>query len=181
LRLKLFLSAFIIDQLTKWGSIFLPHELQLPLGLGILKLQSRGYLFGLFQFIHYNRLLLVLVVLLFLFIIQLFFRFYWQQFRRNCLSYSSFALILGGVIGNFVDGIIFGYVRDFIRIPFFHSTNLADVFILIGLIILSIEFLANRNFRSLLFKLKPWRTEVKILSPIIRIPIQDWNRLFRKK
>ena len=45
------------------------------------------------------------------------------------------SLILGGAIGNFIDRIFLGYVRDFISIKFFSFVfNLADLFITIGVI-----------------------------------------------
>lgn len=45
------------------------------------------------------------------------------------------SLILGGAIGNFIDRIFLGYVRDFISIKLFSFVfNLADLFITIGVI-----------------------------------------------
>ena len=54
----------------------------------------------------------------------------------------AYALILGGAIGNFINRILYGYVIDFIDISIFHYDypifNLADCFIVIGVIILVI-------------------------------------------
>lgn len=48
----------------------------------------------------------------------------------------SLALILSGAIGNFIDRVFFGYVRDFIRLDFinFPIFNLADIFLVSGCI-----------------------------------------------
>lgn len=54
----------------------------------------------------------------------------------------AYALILGGAIGNFVNRVIFGYVIDFIDIRIFRYDypifNLADIFIVLGVIVLVI-------------------------------------------
>lgn len=46
----------------------------------------------------------------------------------NC----SIALMFSGTIGNFIDRLAFGYVRDFIDVPFFANFNVADCCLCIG-------------------------------------------------
>lgn len=56
----------------------------------------------------------------------------------------GFGLILAGAIGNFVDRIAFGYVRDFIMFDFwknFPIFNFADCCIVIGAILVCIHFI----------------------------------------
>ena len=56
----------------------------------------------------------------------------------------GFGLILGGAVGNFVDRIALGYVRDFIMFDFWHSFpifNFADCCIVIGAILVCIHFI----------------------------------------
>ena len=54
----------------------------------------------------------------------------------------AYSLILGGAIGNFINRIFYGYVTDFIDIKIFSYDypifNLADTFIVIGVILLLI-------------------------------------------
>ncbi len=54
----------------------------------------------------------------------------------------AYALILGGAIGNFIDRIFYGYVIDFIDVSIFGYDypifNLADCFIVVGVIMLVI-------------------------------------------
>lgn len=147
-------------------------------GFGLGYCGSKGYLFGLFMLTPYRRWLVVVIMLADLFIIQLFFRYYWLRFRRNRLTYISFSLIMGGFLGNFFDCIVFKYVRDFILLPFLRSTNLADSFIFVGVILLLLELWINKDFRKNLFKLKPLSQEYKLLSPLFKIPVQDIKRLF---
>jgi len=51
--------------------------------------------------------------------------------------------LLAGTIGNLIDRLIFGYVRDFINIWFLSSFNFADVFCVIGGILLIIDIFKN--------------------------------------
>lgn len=61
----------------------------------------------------------------------------------------AYALVLGGAIGNFVNRIIYGYVIDFIDIKIFNYNypifNLADIFIVAGVILLVIYNWRNGN------------------------------------
>ena len=60
----------------------------------------------------------------------------------NIIEKIAYSMILGGAIGNFTDRILYGYVIDFIDITLFGYNypifNLADTFIVIGVIILII-------------------------------------------
>lgn len=60
----------------------------------------------------------------------------------NIIEKIAYSMILGGAIGNFTDRIFYGYVTDFIDITLFGYNypifNLADTFIVIGVIILII-------------------------------------------
>lgn len=45
---------------------------------------------------------------------------------------STIALLFSGTIGNYIDRIAFGYVRDFIDVPFFANFNIADSCLVVG-------------------------------------------------
>lgn len=70
----------------------------------------------------------------------------------NKIEKISYSLILGGAIGNFIDRVIYGYVRDFIEIDIFGWDypifNLADVFVVVGVILLVIATWRGRNDRG---------------------------------
>ncbi len=56
----------------------------------------------------------------------------------------GFGLILAGAIGNFVDRIMLGYVRDFIMFDFWHAFpifNFADCCIVIGAVLVCVHFI----------------------------------------
>ena len=54
---------------------------------------------------------------------------------------STLALLFSGTIGNFIDRVSFGHVRDFIDVPFFANFNIADCCLCIGAVMLVIYVL----------------------------------------
>lgn len=149
-------------------------------GFGISHCLSKGYLFGIFAITSYRRWLVTLILIIDLFILQLFFRFYSLKFRKNRLIDSASVFIIAGFLGNSVDAIVFGHVRDFIILPFIIATNFADVFLGVGLILLLIEFWLNLDFRKILFKLKPINQELELVHLLFRVIKEDFNKLVRK-
>ena len=49
----------------------------------------------------------------------------WKKPKGKWLN-TSIALMFSGTIGNFIDRLAFGYVRDFINVHFFANFNIAD-------------------------------------------------------
>ncbi len=74
-----------------------------------------------------------------LIIVGIIYYIYKDKPKRN-LTKWAYALILGGALGNFIDRIVYGSVTDFIDVKIFGYNypifNVADVFIVIGVIIL---------------------------------------------
>ena len=63
---------------------------------------------------------------------------------NNIWYVLGISLIISGAIGNFIDRIFLGYVRDFISINLFSFVfNLADLFITIGVICFVIYIIIN--------------------------------------
>ena len=148
--------------------------------LGISYFKSTGYLFGIFMLIPYQKWLVILIILIDLFILQLFFRFYWHNFRRNKLSENAFYFIIAGLIGNSFDFVVFRYVRDFIILPWIKATNLADIFLITGLFLILIEFWINIEFRKNLLKLKSLKQEWKLLFSLFEFVVQDIRRFMHR-
>lgn len=67
---------------------------------------------------------------------------YAMKKRYKWLMYSI-VFIVGGTIGNFVDRVAFGYVRDFILLTFmdFPVFNIADSFLCVGVVMFVIHYL----------------------------------------
>ena len=86
-----------------------------------------------FSMLGGQRVLIILISLIIMFVL---FR-YMKTFKENKKNILAFALIYGGLFGNLIDRIVYGYVIDFLDFyvlsydaPIF---NLADSFICIGI------------------------------------------------
>ena len=79
----------------------------------------------------------------------LFLLYMMKDFKESKLNNIAFGLIYGGILGNLIDRLFLGYVRDFLdfNIFGFHYPvfNLADSFIVIGVIILIIELIKGEK------------------------------------
>ena len=83
------------------------------------------------------------IIVLISFIIILVIGYYVLKNKPNTkMEKIAYSLILGGAVGNFIDRIIYGYVIDFMDFYIFGYNypifNIADTFIVIGIIILII-------------------------------------------
>ncbi len=88
---------------------------------------------------------LILASLLAIFIIYRF-MYHFKLNKRNTLA---FGLILGGIVGNLMDRVFLGYVRDFLSFRFWNYQypifNFADTFIVIGVLLLIIAIVKGED------------------------------------
>jgi signal peptidase II len=56
--------------------------------------------------------------------------------------------IIGGALGNNIDRIRFGYVVDFLELPYWPIFNLADTFIVVGAALLLFSFYRRERIAS---------------------------------
>ncbi len=70
-------------------------------------------------------------------------------FKTNKRNNFAFGLLVGGIFGNLLDRIIYGYVRDFFDFTIFSYDypvfNIADIFIVIGVILLIIAIIKGED------------------------------------
>ncbi len=137
----LFVLFIFIDQISKylvrhWGGFYICNK---------------GIAFGI-TIPYFSQWIIILFLLFFIFwqILNLKFRISNETLNSlilkiknyNLIQNSKFKiqnygilLILAGAVSNILDRLYFGCVIDFIKIPFWPLFNLADAFIVIGVII----------------------------------------------
>ena len=139
------LSAVAADQLTKH---IVASQLQLADGvhvvgpLWIRHVQNSGIAFGLFA-----QATAVVIVLTGIAIAWMLYYFARSGARHPILP-VALGLVIGGSMSNLVDRVRLGYVTDFIDLRRWPAFNLADSFIVIGvLVLLAALMLAEREPR----------------------------------
>lgn len=133
--------SIIIDLVTKiiFANLFsTPREdiVIIPNFLELTYLENTGAAFGMFSG---NTVVLIIVSIIMIGAFCLFDYFN----HKNDIWYSlGLALLVGGAIGNLIDRIFLGYVRDFINMKIFPFVfNLADAFITFAVIFLGISII----------------------------------------
>lgn len=96
-----------------------------------------------------ERILLLIISVIVLFLINK----YMNKEKLSKLEEVSYGLIIGGIFGNLFDRIIYGFVIDFLDFKIFGYNypifNLADTFIVIGVILmLIISFRKDRLWKK---------------------------------
>ncbi|MCL2852353.1 MAG: signal peptidase II [Defluviitaleaceae bacterium] len=129
----------IMDQATKLAAVnYLQPVGNIPLIPGVFHLTyatNTGAAFGLFQGGRWFFVALTVAVIASL--------VYYFVKLPNSREYSwvrlTLILICGGALGNFIDRLLKGYVVDFLHVTFirFPIFNLADIFLVMGTLILS--------------------------------------------
>ena len=68
--------------------------------------------------------------------------FFARSARRHPLLPVAVGLVLGGSISNLVDRLRLGHVTDFLDFDYWPAFNLADTFIVVGVALLFLSFVA---------------------------------------
>lgn len=132
----LILSVCIfVDQLSK----ILTNQKTIEFLGNFLRFESVhniGAAYGIFAGKTMGLIIVTLLVILGLF------AFNWFYKKKSILYCFSMGLIFGGAIGNLIDRVFLGYVRDFIRMSIFSFTfNIADACLCVGVALLVIYIL----------------------------------------
>lgn len=149
-RLRLFLIVaalvVILDQLSKlWINVNRPQTELLPGFLDLVYFENTGAIFGLF---HSHTELFIALGIAGVVAILVFFRYFPPA---TTLGVVSFALILGGAVGNLIDRIRLGYVIDFVSLHLrdlfrWPAFNVADTALTVGIVVLIYYFYRSRVF-----------------------------------
>lgn len=132
LTLIIVILLIIIDQLSKILIIKNYHE---PFGNKLIKIEiaeNKGIAFGINSGNNKNIIITIIVLIIII-------NFITNQIDRiDTKTNISVSMILAGGISNLIDRIFRGYVVDFISLKNFAIFNIADIFIVIGWILLII-------------------------------------------
>lgn len=145
------LSILVLDHLTKWivrSNMELHSAFDIIQGyLRISYVQNSGIAFGLFADIRsaWKPYILALMAIAAIVVIVLYSA---RMPSSRILLRIALAITMGGILGNFTDRLINGFVVDFIELHLrdrFHwpTFNLADSAITIGIIFLLIDTIKN--------------------------------------
>lgn len=123
----------VLDQITKWLAYRNKPSFDI-LGdfLKIEYTENTGTIFGLFE--NSNLIFMCLAVILCV-VIALYMKKY---VPKKSYKEKGFLLILAGGIGNLIDRIFRGFVVDFISLKWVGIFNLADAYIVLGVIFIII-------------------------------------------
>ena len=138
--------ALAIDQITKVAtSILLEFNKPLTVIKDFFYLtlcHNEGAAWGIFS----NTKIIILIGTIIALITIYHFIYCFKQNKRNTLA---FGLLLGGLSGNLIDRLLFGYVRDFLDFYIFGYDypvfNIADICIVFGVILLIIAVLKGED------------------------------------
>ena len=138
-------KIWITDNIAQYETVSI-----IPGFLNITHIQNRGVAFGLF-----NRLgdlgppVLVAAGIAALVVVAVYFH---RTERRERLLLWSLALILGGAVGNLIDRIAHGAVTDFVDVfvktYHWHTFNVADSAISVGICLMLLDVVRVRRSRS---------------------------------
>lgn len=129
-----------IDQISKLLALKYLKEIgSLPVIQNVFHLtyvENRGAAFGMFQ---NNQLLFIIVAL----IASIYGLYYLHTKHVNTIGKVGILLIISGAIGNLIDRVRLGYVVDYFdfRIIWNYVFNVADIFVVLGTILLCIYIL----------------------------------------
>lgn len=138
--------VFIIDQISK---VIASTYLSLNETIRVIKnffyltyVNNTGASFGILK---NNRVLLIILSIIAIIIILR----YINSFKNTKFNILGLGFLMGGIIGNLADRVLFGYVRDFLNFYIigydFPIFNVADIFIVLGVIILIISILKGED------------------------------------
>lgn len=135
------IGIIIIDQLTKL-ILTKRNYIIIPKVLSINYCENYGAAWNLFN----NQVVFLIIISI---IALAFLLKYQKTFLLNIRNKIAFGLVFGGLLGNLIDRIFWGYVRDFISVIIFEYNfpifNAADMAIVLGMGLILIAVLKKED------------------------------------
>lgn len=135
----IFFATLLLDQISK--IIVDANNFNIPVIEGVFSINNHYNQGASFSFLadkdwaqtFFICLTVVVLVGLFIFLII-------SKIKSKWLM-TTISLLVSGTIGNFIDRLAFGHVRDFLDVKFFANFNVADCCLTIGAIMLVVYIL----------------------------------------
>lgn len=125
----------ILDQISKF---YLTNKnIKLTSFLYLNYVENTGAAFSILQ----NQKLLLILISVIVFLVLI---YYFIKLNNNILL-IGISFLFGGILGNLIDRIYFGYVRDFIDFKIWPVFNIADSFNTIGAVLLAYYLIKNED------------------------------------
>lgn len=136
---------FILDQLIKYiiriNMKLFQEIVIIPKFFSIFYVENKGAAFSIME---NKTFILILISFIYLFILDYFIT---KESTDNKLTNFSFGIIIGGIIGNLFDRLIYNSVTDYLSFTFFKYEfaifNLADIGITVGIFLLILSLLID--------------------------------------
>lgn len=137
---------FVIDILLK-----LLIDFNMPLDKSIILIPhffnlTKVYNYGAsWSFLSGYNILLIIITIIMLIILYN----YQKRFKENIRNIIAFSLLYGGIWGNLLNRLVYGYVIDFLDFKIFGYDfpifNFADIWIVLGILLLFIAILKKED------------------------------------
>ena len=92
----------------------------------------------------YNILLIIITIIMLIILYN-----YQKRFKENIRNIIAFSLLYGGIWGNLLNRLVYGYVIDFLDFKIFGYDfpifNFADIWIVLGILLLFIAILKKED------------------------------------
>jgi signal peptidase II len=124
---------------------------------------NTGASYGIFSDSTFAQVVFILLGLVFATMLIAFDLCYKKPVKKNVWYKLAFVLLIGGLLGNLIDRVALGYVRDFIHLDFmsFPVFNIADVALTCGCVAFVIYVIFSNPFSEQLNKAEQQSSEVK--------------------
>jgi signal peptidase II len=132
-------AAVVADQLTKWlvgSALSLGESFAVAGPFSIHHVRNTGIAFGLFSNETTGVIFVTTAAVGGMLV------FFARAGQRHAMVPIALGLVLGGSISNLVDRVRLGHVTDFLDFDYWPAFNLADTFIVVGVALLFLSFVA---------------------------------------
>ena len=140
------LIIFVLDQISK---AIISTYMTLGNSIRIIKnffyityINNTGASWGILKDNRY--LLIILSIIVIVILLR-----YINSFKNTKINILGLGFLTGGILGNLADRVLYGYVKDFFDFYIFNYNfpifNIADIFIVFGVIILIISILKGED------------------------------------